>query len=202
MKIVLGLIVLSFGLLFSFCSNDYNKNTEVLKLNKLKKKSDYRRTQIDSICENGICLKIYSELIDESTKNDSVHSFKFACTEQRIGFSRNGVEILGKMPKMGTFPYTLDNGQIIDVLENEILYIGIVRGKKDFLFSLIGDGGCNACSEFYALYNKNGTLVYCDYFDSNSIFYQFGNLKKELAKIGAKETNLLLYEKINILTTN
>ena len=171
------------------CNNIQNKKADIDKknivLNDTVSHNIIDSTKTDTICFKNYFMKVISTIaIRKSSKNEKNY-FPIYCTKQRLLFYDNQ----NKSTTETTLPVkknskNLDCGKKLEILENEIIYIGIINGKNDFFYSLIGDGGCNECSELYALYSKNGNLLYLDYFEKDIIYNQSGNLDSICTSFG------------------
>lgn len=171
------------------CSNSQNKKTDIEKKN-IAFNDTLHHVIVDSIKTDTISFKNYfMEVISsiekgKSSKNEKNY-FPIYCTKQRLLFhdssNKAPLEIILPVKKISK---NLDSGKKLEVLENEIIYIGVIKGKNDFFYTLIGDGGCNECSELYALFTKNGELKYLDYFESDTIYIQSGNLDSVCSNLG------------------
>ena len=143
--------------------------------------------QKDSICLGGYCMEVISKTIAGKPPENGKNHFLVTCIEQKLVFCFNDKKNAERMLPVKKIKTKLDTGEKRLILENEIIYIGVVTGLKDSLFAVIGDGGCNRCSELYALFSKTGQILYLDYFEGENMIYQEGDLDAVLEKAGISD---------------
>jgi hypothetical protein len=105
------------------------------------------------------------------------------CLAQQVKLFYRDVEVYNKPHKSKIKTQTI-NGKRVNYLDNDIIEIGIVEGRKDSVFSILGYGGCMWCTEYDELLNKKGESIYLLYHDKQKVYQSHGSMKAVCSKYG------------------
>lgn len=197
-KMRLGLFLIILGVLqyiiylFIYSNRDYKIENQQLTISiadnlmdSVKNDSIFMYKDCLQCDEYELCIETYC-LYDSVIKSES-NLFNPVCIKQELFFFQEG-SILKKIDyPVNKIKQVVFSGNKIEMLENVIINIGVIDGKRGSLFSVKGYGGCNSCSEFYGLYSLKGELLWYSYAKKNEVFNQFGDFNQIIHQYGIKE---------------
>lgn len=191
MKVVNILIICWLSIIFSGCKNsktdervdvDFNRN--------LIKEDETTVCHFDSVemIKGNYSIKVISCFIDDSIPIEEPAPFYPIYVNQVVIIKKKDSVIFAKPhPVEYIYQQTFSNN-VIPMMKNYIYNIGIVGEGEDMLFTIDGYGGCNACTEYYSLYNVDGGMEYCYYGETRNVLFQKGNMFKVLKKHNIPDT--------------
>jgi|SRR6218665_105349 len=116
------------------------------------------------ICEDYIFF-VRSEYIKDSLDQNEAQSFYPMILEQVVVIIKKGKIIYQKPHPVNKILLQSANSGPILMQENKIQQIGVVRGNGKCFFTISGYGGCISCTEFSAILNSEGKMIWCYYGD-------------------------------------
>lgn len=158
------IIICIFGLLV--CCN--SRTNPEAKTNPVAAKSQGHK--FDEICQDGYCLKTETSYLSQSVRenvNPTVHNdqllFFTGVKYQRLHFYKDG-RLIGKSDYPVQF-LDLKKAQegAFKIQENVIYEVAVIKGKDDWFYKISGNGLLQSQSEFYGVYSKEGSLLWCNY---------------------------------------
>lgn len=133
-------------------------------------------------------LKLISIFINDSVSSNETNMFNPICLSQIICFSINDSMVYSAPQPVRYITQMNNQGKKILMMENVVNEIGFLEGKEGLLFSIEGYGGCNSCTEYRALYNDKGEIVYCRYSNQKTVYSKIGELQSVLKKYGIESS--------------
>jgi hypothetical protein len=73
-----------------------------------------------------------------------------------------------------------NKGTRVKIMDNTVVSIKIYKKNNQLFYYLSGYGGCNTCSEYYALYDKSGKRLSERYFTQKKNYINFGKDASDL----------------------
>lgn len=161
---LLSLILLIIGLFISGTLEKSNENIQKLVKNEISDGSNK--------------LVLVTLISTKKTKGSSEYNFSTVIEEQSLVFyHKNGLIKKVNLPIPKMYVETL-SGDSIKVVENVIYELGVLNGKKQNLFITKGQGHCNACPEFFGIYDELGNTLWSSYSNKYITFMTFGDFEE------------------------
>ena len=92
------------------------------------------------------------------------------------------------------------SGQSVNILDNIISSIGIIKGDNWLVVIVGGYGGCNSCSEFTGYFTLNGDILRMNYRSQRKIYLDTGYINNIINtyKLNERELSRAKYSRITI----
>lgn len=178
------------ALLLFFPNNDNIRSTKQYQIEKQNKKTKKYSYSYGVKFKHGVYSLI---IITESYQvkkilDATVFDFNEPILNQKLYFLRNNVTIKTKTidSNKGILKF---KGKKEDFVysKNQLKFVGIIEGKKDFFYYLSGGEDCvSGCPEYFAFYDKTGHLLWKNYINNK------GSYSKTIQSYKIRKT---IYEK-------
>lgn len=137
---------------------------EIVKNDKENEKKPNPIKYSDSISHFGYTIRVVNFPVEEIT-NDIADKFQYRhlMHYQKLVITCGNQVVDSVSLPIPTTKVILQSGSKSTVWNHRIFQLGIIKGKKGFLFYVSGFEGCNACDEFYALVSSKGEIKYLEF---------------------------------------
>jgi len=135
-------------------------------------------------------VEVTSVYLDDSVARDESNLFNPVCLSQRLSFYEDHVLKKTQAHPVRTITQKVSSGKRVEMLEDVITDIGVIRGKRGLLVVTQGYGECSSCSEFYGVYSMQGDRLWYVYRTKQEVYKEEGNAEKVFSDYGANEEEM------------
>ncbi|MDP4291672.1 MAG: hypothetical protein Q8908_11375 [Bacteroidota bacterium] len=135
-----------------------NEKKSISDINSDNKKSFAYKIKIQS---GDYSLNIETNCLNDSLSPDEA-GYTYPVTKQMLIFQYKNRILNSFNHPVVNCKRELKNGKKVEVLENEIIQMGILHGKNGVIYYVEGNS-CNTCSEFEGFYSLKGETLWHNY---------------------------------------
>ncbi|HTL81936.1 MAG TPA: hypothetical protein VL651_09545 [Bacteroidia bacterium] len=142
--------------------------------------------RIDSLVFQQYKMVVITTYMNNSVLDiiDQINQFVIMPLKQKFSFYKKGILIHSCKLPINRVTVLSSSNKMVNILDNVVMSIGLLKGTKGALYQTYGAGGCNACSESFGLFDLNGNLLCFHYNTRSKVYVSFGNDSIEGVKTG------------------